>query len=785
MSSNMIDDLEERLRVACHAAVPRLLDNAEEAHGPDADSAPLQPLVLHGTDGRRPPAHRARVIGGIAAGLLLLTAAAAIATRDQPVTTQGSRKPLAETSSSSVGEWVTVPGPPLVARWANLSISTGTGWFVWGGITPLPGSQTALNDGAYLDSASGEWRLLPTAPISASTQVDFGLWTGTEIIVIQGGDAPHMAAFDPASFTWRTISIPADRLAAWPRGDGGGFKRGISSFVDGRVVVFFPNDPEQGLAPEVLLYDPANNTWQVGATPPASMTSLTGPITSSPSQLFVVGGGQRNSDAICLGGWWLYTFDVSKNVWTESAILRGNWLPAVAAWVGGRVVLAGGTECTSGSPVRTTMTFDPTTPSFRTMAEMPVDVSYVLGSSVTVGERVAAIVPGGQPLVYDPTSDLWQVGPSFLPSGATSGDTTMVAIGTTLAVWSAGIMHDDGGGNSSCCYPTGEAFTYSPGPASGPLESPEPTQDSVAFDNDGTVPCADFGCGQFDAIPVAPGVDDFYVGPASLGDPHISESIWNGLIRCTELDTSGDCARLEGLGIVALVDYGSGQADQVQIGTTFGAHVTLEEYATMLGPMQPAAPTPAPSTVRGHSAVLFEDNSQYPAVMWEERPGVLVWVAVPPSRQAELTSIAEAVVLQKGPSTIPGRLLVPNTGEPWRARNNNGTGLIVAKFSGKECVGWGYIDKCSDRIEDRTFAAHFPSAVYIAGSVPSEVESVRVRPESGDPVEVTPFAYGGSSSRFYQVTLPPDTVATVDWLGADGNVIATYQPSGGAIVGSE
>jgi hypothetical protein len=241
---------------------------------------------------------------------------------------------------------------------------------------------------------------------------------------------------------------------------------------------------------------------------------------------------------------------------------------------------------------------------------------------------------------------------------------------------------------------------------------------------------------------------------------------------------------MEGLGIVALVNYGSGQADQVQVGTTFGAHVTLEEYATMLGPMKPAAPTPAPSTVRGHSAVLFEDNGQYPAVMWEERPGVLVWVAVPPSREAELTSIAEAVVLQKGPSTIPGRLLVPNTGEPWRARNNNGTGLIVARFSGKECVGWGYIDKCSDRIEDRTFSAHFPSAVYIAGSVPTEVERVRVRPESGDPVEVTPFAYGGSFSRFYQVTLPPDTVASVDWLGADGSAIATYQPSGGAIVGS-
>jgi|GEM_PF-3070628 len=321
-------------------------------------------------------------------------------------------------------------------------------------------------------------------------------------------------------------------------------------------------------------------------------------------------------------------------------------------------------------------------------------------------------------------------------------------------------------------------------PSSDSVGSPGPVQDSVAFDNDGTVPCRDFGCGQFDAIEVVPGVDDFYVGPASLGDPHISQSMWDSLIRCSELDASGACARIEGIGIVALVNYGTGQADQVQVGTTFGAHVTLEEYALNLGSgLQTTRPATTSTVVRGHTALLFEDNGQYPAVMWEERPGVLVWVAVPPTRQSELASIAETVVLQRGPSTIPGRVLVPNTGEPWRAQDNTGSGLVIAQFSGKDCVGWGGINKCSDRIEDRTFAAHFPSAVYIAGSVPIDVGRVRVQPEIGDPVEVTPFAYGGSSSRFYQVTLPPETVASVDWLGADGNVIATYQPAGESVVG--
>ena len=469
MKANTIDDLEERLRAACHAAIPRLLDNDDDvrqADTSDADSPPLQLRMSPTTNDRLPALRRTRFVSGIAAAVLLAAAAAAIATHDQPATDLSSPDSLdtqTSTLPTSVGdEWVQAQGPPLEARWQNLSIGTGTGWFIWGGMEALAANQTGLDDGSYLDVATGEWRLLPPAPIPASTQVDFGLWTGAEVVVVQGGDAVHMAAFDPTSFTWRAIPIPADTLAGWPRGDGG-FNRGESSFVDGRVVIFFPNDPERGLAPQVLLYDPSNDTFEVGATPPSSMTSLTGPITSSDSQLFVVGGGQHNTDSSCLPAWSLYTYDVPNNVWTSFGIIRGNWLPATAAWIDGRVVLAGGTECTTNKPVRMTMTFDPTTPSMSTRAEMPIDLPEVRGPAVTLEHEVAIVTPSGQLLTYEPAHDRWQIGPSFLPIGVLSGDTRMVALGTgQLAVWSAGIILGEGGGISSCCYPTGEAFTYTP-----------------------------------------------------------------------------------------------------------------------------------------------------------------------------------------------------------------------------------------------------------------------------------------------------------------------------------
>ena len=70
MKSNTIDDLEERLRVACHAAVPRLLDNPEETHGSDTDSLPPQLVVLHGPDRTAAADTSGASLGGIAAGLL-------------------------------------------------------------------------------------------------------------------------------------------------------------------------------------------------------------------------------------------------------------------------------------------------------------------------------------------------------------------------------------------------------------------------------------------------------------------------------------------------------------------------------------------------------------------------------------------------------------------------------------------------------------------------------------------------------------------------------------------
>jgi hypothetical protein len=307
--------------------------------------------------------------------------------------------------------------------------------------------------------------------------------------------------------------------------------------------------------------------------------------------------------------------------------------------------------------------------------------------------------------------------------------------------------------------------------------------EDLGFDNDGTIPCGDFGCGQFDPIAVAPGVDDFYVGPASLGDPLISSQYWNATLRCAELDPAGaTCTRIEGLGGTALVTYGDG-VDQIQVGTTFSPNLSAEAYAKnrSISTSSPEGAATA-TTVRGHPAFSFAEPQQPPSpispgLMWEERPNVIVWVTVPASRAAELSTIAEGLQTYVGPTSIPGRLVVPNTGVPWGVgvSGNNGSGLVIARFQGTECVAWGYIDSCDDSIESRTFVNPIGDATAVAGAVPPEVDAVRVNPQFGQPVVVTPFSYAGFSARFYQADLPQDFAQSVEWLAADGRVIDTYK----------
>ncbi len=300
-----------------------------------------------------------------------------------------------------------------------------------------------------------------------------------------------------------------------------------------------------------------------------------------------------------------------------------------------------------------------------------------------------------------------------------------------------------------------------------------------------SVPCHTVGCVPLDRLPVVNGASDFYAGPDELGRPQVAIEYFDLSVRCAQLTADfSACARLEGIGGVNLVTYQPDSSEvtidttarsessfSISVGTTF-TEVSAPEYAAQWWPSADIANDG--TLVRGHDATRFEHLGA-PAVVWQERPGVLVWVAVPPENEADLLDVAEHVRRLDGPSSIPGRVVVTPLAAPWDASNNDGDGVIVASAGGTECVGLDYLDgTCGDEIGQRTIVRHRfePSDVTeVAGSTPATVVKVRIDTSDGATVSVDTIAFAAFAGRFYSTTIATAETVTVTWLDALGTEI--------------
>ncbi len=303
-----------------------------------------------------------------------------------------------------------------------------------------------------------------------------------------------------------------------------------------------------------------------------------------------------------------------------------------------------------------------------------------------------------------------------------------------------------------------------------------------------SVPCFDINCAPLDRLPVVAGTADFYVGPESLGTAVVNQEVLDqvGIIRCVGLTADGSaCQRIEGIAIVGLVTYPTNIAapstvagDQavttldIEVGTTF-TDVSPAEYANTLGGIPDEANATSPMVVRGHDGIQYHDAG-HTYVVWQEQPGVLVWVAVPDEMADQLATIADGVRRTTGPASIPYIVVVTPLASPWGAHDNNGNGLLYARVGGKLLVGIDYIDPTGGRpavIARQNLGVD--GELVVGGMVPVEATQVRITAAGNPPLIFDTVAFAGApEARFFMVNLMMNLPAgpiTIDWLAADGS----------------
>jgi hypothetical protein len=355
---------------------------------------------------------------------------------------------------------------------------------------------------------------------------------------------------------------------------------------------------------------------------------------------------------------------------------------------------------------------------------------------------------------------------------------------TVSAVWAVQRRSIEGVGETPATSPSSVA-TAPPSPTSTSTVSSV----SGAVTGDSSALCDDSGCTGFDRLPVVPGATDFYTGPAELGSAQTTLQWFDTTTRCTELTSDYTaCQRIEGLAGVNLVSYPSEPSSDatatsvgsesssltINIGTTF-TDITPSEYATQWGMTGAGPGLQQAATVRGHAAVRY---GEMPAVVWQEQPGVLVWVDVPPEDQDRLLAIAEGVRRTTGPTTILDRVMITPLAQPWQAQDNDGIGVIAATSGGVDCVGLDYIDTCGQDIHERTIVRpRSDGTTAVAGSAPPDASAVRIDLVNGEPIVIETIAFANYRQRFFLTRIAAGQVQTVTWLNNAGTELATEHPA--------
>jgi hypothetical protein len=241
------------------------------------------------------------------------------------------RRPRPPAFEGLHGGWTKLPAPPEV-RVSAAAVGTDEGLIVWGGYVYSGYSdEVAQGDGFRYDVRTQTWDELPDSPLQART-IPASVWTGTQLLIWGGARTPDLdgyradgAAFDPASGTWRMLP-PAPLSARAPLHVWTGRELivwGTSVRVDDR--------PRDGAA-----YDPVANEWRTIAEGPVDLTDATASWTGREMIVFgaALHGGNKAETETAIGA----AYDPTRDMWRLLPKSPLSPQASTAAWQGQELI---------------------------------------------------------------------------------------------------------------------------------------------------------------------------------------------------------------------------------------------------------------------------------------------------------------------------------------------------------------------------------------------------------------------------------------------------------------
>jgi N-acetylneuraminic acid mutarotase len=235
-------------------------------------------------------------------------------TTSVPMTTSTTQPEIREAPPG----W-TITEIPFTIREGS-AYATGGGWFfAWGGAVDRTGD--LRSDGILIDIDTGEWILVPEAPISGRYQSSI-TWTGSTFVVFGGQDfeRSHVdgATFDPQTREWTVIAPAPLAPAAVPAAVWDGDEVMVWLAGQDSDLAESP-DPAMG---QIATYDPSSDEWSL--LPAPSIDMVDADLLMNGDELVLVGGpAMRDNPASLTRSLYGTRWSDATGEWTETLLGPG------------------------------------------------------------------------------------------------------------------------------------------------------------------------------------------------------------------------------------------------------------------------------------------------------------------------------------------------------------------------------------------------------------------------------------------------------------------------------